>query len=157
MAEGLIKPNNKIVAYGTPKIEIERNVGTATEMYPGRVVIKGSTDYDVVVATANAVAPIGWLGYETCNPNYKPADTTSATYAVGDKVPVLGGGGFIIVGTLATSQTIVKGDQLVCAANGQLAKKDTAAATNDYPVVAIAEESVTTTASTAPIMVRSLI
>lgn len=153
---GITKPNNKIVAYGTPAMETEANVETATNMYPGRLVKAGSTAYDVVVCTAADLNPGGWLGYETCNPNYKKAAPTTI-YEASDKVPIIRGGHFVIVAKLATSQTILKGDALVAAADGMVAKKDDAEATHDFPIVGYAEEAVTTTSSAADILVRSVI
>jgi len=174
---GLPTPVGKIVVAGAPPIVLERTIETVANCYPGRLVKKGTTDRDVVVNDAGL--PVGWLGYEQAGTPFKPA-TPATIYVVGDEAPVVKGGGFVILAKLATSQTIVAGDQLVPAAAGMLAKATaltgtiTAGSTNVtgddatppvvitgdvgvLPVVAIAEESVTTTSAAADIKVRSLI
>lgn len=174
----LVTPVGKIIVSGAePPIVTERTITTVANCYPGRLVKTGSTDRDIVVNDAGL--PLGWLGYEQADPNYKPA-TPATIYVVGDHVPVVRGGGFIILGTLATNQTIVIGDRLVPAADGMLQKatalsvkvatgatpvtstgaQPTIAAAGDVgvlPVVAIAEESVKTTTTAANIKARSLI
>ena len=147
---GHVKPVNKIIAAGKPLVQ-ELKVQTETTMYPGRLVIKGTTDNDVIVATAAAVNPGGWLGYEQTAPAFRPS-TPSDMYAADDMVAVLNGGGFIIVGTLAASEAIAKGAALECGAAGTLQ------ALSGGILVAYAEESVTDSGSgTANIMVRSVI
>ncbi len=145
---GFKKPNNKIVAAGEPLVQ-ELKVETATNMYPGRLVKKGTNDDDIVVNTANGAA-VGWLGYEQTNPQYKPANVDTA-YSAGDYVAVLNGGGFVIVGRLASGQSVDKGDKLEAAANGELT------ALSSGTMVAIAEETVDASAAAKDIMVRSLI
>jgi len=171
---GFKKPNNKIVAAGEPLVQ-ELKVETATNMYPGRLVKKGTNDDDIVVNTASGM-PVGWLGYEQTNPQYKPANVDTA-YAANDYAAVLNGGGFVIVGRLASGESVNKGDLLVPAANGELQEADTleiasgsttvtSTAANgdiitghygDAPVVAVAEETVDASAAAKDIMVRSLI
>jgi len=171
---GLKKPTNKIVVGGEPLVQ-ELKVETATNMYPGRLVTKGTNDDDVVVCGATD-KPIGWLGFEHTQPAYRPADVDTI-YAQNDQAAVLNGGHFFIVGRLASGENVSKGDWLVPAANGELkaasaltvdsgATTVTSSAANgaiisgevgDNIVVAIAEESVDATAGAADIMVRSLI
>lgn len=174
---GLSTPAGKIIVAGTVPIVLERTIETVANMYPGRLVKKGTTDRDVVVNDAGL--PVGWLGYEQAAPSFKPA-TPATIYVVSDEAPTLKGGGFVILAKLATSQAIVAGDQLVPAADGMLKKATalvgtiTAGATQVtgddatppvvitgdvgiLPVVAIAEESVTTVGTAANIKVRSLI
>jgi len=172
---GLRKPTNKIVAAGSPLVQ-ELNVETATNMYPGRLVIKGTDDNDIAVCGAAGIS-VGWLGYEQCgNAAFMPTDVNTI-YAEGDQAPVLYGGKFVIVGKLTTSQTIVKGDRLVAGADGTVQKAaaeglaegstpvTSTAATGVVTgsigaggiVVGIAMESVTTTDAVADIMVLSLI
>ena len=149
---GHIKPINKIVAAGTPLVQ-ELKVETATTMYPGRLVQKGTNDDDIIVADSavgNDLA--GWLGYEQTAPAFRPS-TPDTIYAQNDMAAVLNGGDFVIVACLATSQTITKGEALTSAAAGQLVTSDLTAEN----VVAYAEESVTTTDAIADIMVRSVI
>ena len=169
--------SNAIVQGGTvPIVEKDAQIETVANCYPGRLVKKGTGDKDLVVATAGS-NPSGWLGYEQAAPTEKPA-TMTTIYAVGDVPPVLKGGGFIILGTLATSQTITKDDALVPGADGMLKKATslgivsgavdmTSAAANGTTVISgsagterivgYADESVTTTSATATIRVRSVI
>jgi hypothetical protein len=173
---GLRKPTNKIVAAGKPLV-MELNVETATNMYPGRLVIKGTNDNEVKVCGAAGIS-VGWLGYEqVTNAGYMPTDVNTI-YAAGAQAPVLYGGGFVVVASLAENNIIVKGDRLVAAANGEVSKaaaavtiagdtdvKSSAAAapiSGTVPeggiVVGIAMETVTTAAGvSADLMVLSLI
>lgn len=172
---GLRKPINKILVGGSPLV-IEQKVETATNMYPGRLVIKGTNDDDVVISGAGGICT-GWLGYEQGNAEDLPDDVNSI-YTINKKAPVLLGGGFLIVGYLAQSQTIVKGDRLVAAAGGMVSKAAAATVTTGSAsasavsgttptitgsigiggiVVGIAMETITTTGAEADIMVRSLI
>jgi hypothetical protein len=172
---GLKAPNNKILVAGTPLIQ-ELNVENATNMYPGRLVKKGTNDNDVTVSGAAGIC-LGWLGYEQCtNAGFMPTDKTTI-YAADAQAPVLYGGGFVVIGKLAASQTVVKGDRLVAAADGMVSKAAAAvtkagstpvtSSADDAPisgtvpeggiVVGIAMESVTTTNAAADIMVLSLI
>lgn len=146
---GHIKPTNTIVAAGTPLVQ-ELKVEAAANMYPGRLVIKGTNDDDVSVAGAAAANCAGWLGYEQTAPAYRPS-TPDTIYVINDQAAVLNGGGFVVVGTLTTSQTIAKGAKLESGADGTL--QALAAGT----LVGYAEESVTTTGATADIMTRSVI
>jgi len=165
---------NAIVQGGYPNVD-ELNVETATNMIPGRLVKKGTADTDIVVGTA-LCSPAGWLGYEQSAIVFRPKDKTTA-YAAGDQAPVLSGGKFSVLATLATSQTIVKDDPLVAGADGTVQKADvltidsgatnvTSSAANgavisgsigDAPIVGFADESVTTTSTTKTIRVRSVI
>lgn len=171
---GFLKPDNKILVAGNPLVQ-ELKVETATNMYPGRLVKKGTNDDDIVVGTAGADV-IGFLGYEQCRDSDKPANVDTA-YAAGAWAPVLSGGGFIIVARLANGENVSKGARLVAAANGELkeasalavpsggttvtsdkAQPDISGAVgSEGVVVAIAEESVDASGGAADIMVRSLI
>jgi len=168
------KPNNKIVAQGEPLVE-ECKVESATNMYPGRLVKKGSSDSQIVVCGATDM-PIGWLGYEQAAGPYKPSDVDTA-YSANDFAPVLYGGKFVIVGRLASGEVVNKGDLLVPAANGELKKAETlqiasggtsvtSTAANgdiitghygDAPIVAKALESVDASGGAQDILVLSLI
>jgi len=171
---GFRKPTNRIVVAGEPIVH-ECKVETATNMYPGRLVQKGTNDDDIVVGTATGM-PIGWLGYEQAHSAYQPS-TVDTAYSLNDRAPVLNGGKFVIVGRLATGENVSKGDLLVPAANGELKKASTltvaAGATavtstaangdiisghyGDAPIVARAMESVDASGGAADIMVLSLI
>jgi len=154
MTFGFVKPNNSIVVDdnggGRKPLIQGLNVEAAANMYPGRLIMKGTNDNDAVVAGVGGLVT-GWLGYEQADPNFMPADVDTL-YAVNDKAPVLYGTGFVLVASLATAQTIVKGDRLSAGAAGQVIKTVSPAV-----VVGVAMETVTTTGSAADIMTLSLI
>lgn len=104
------RPNNKIISKGKPLTQ-ELKVENATNMYPGRLVKKGTNQDDMVVSTAADGDIIGWLGYEHTAPAYRPESPTTI-YIVDDQAVVLSGGSFVILaecsGALATKGTAVK-------------------------------------------------
>lgn len=116
---GINPPANKIIAGGSCLTQ-ELKIETAANCYPGRFVEKGTNDDDIQ-ASGGTSAPIGCLGYEQCNPAYKP-DSITGIYSVGAMAPVLKGGPFIhapaclIAGTVA-----VKDDYLLNWSSGQVA------------------------------------
>lgn len=114
---GLIKPTNKLVVTGKPKVQ-ELNVETATNVIAGRLAKKGTNDDDVVVATAGCV-PAGWIGYENTAPVYQP-DDMDTEYAQGDKIAVLRGKEFALISKLASGESVNKDDPLVTAGDGML-------------------------------------
>jgi hypothetical protein len=173
---GVIKPTNKIIAGGKPAFVQELNIETATSMYAGRLVKKGTNDDDIVVNTV-AGASVGWLGFEDTAIQYRPTNVDTI-YEASAKASVLSGGGFLIVGRLASGQNVSKGARLVAAASGELtvaipAVATTGAATasavdattptidgsvgSDGIVVAIAQQSVDATSAAADIVVQSMI
>lgn len=116
---GIIKPSNRILERGTPTVITSHNIETATNMYAGRLVQKGTTDYDIVVA--DGVNPvIGWLGWEQADMNNRPA-TVDTIYAAGDEAPVLRGGNFNIVASLAVGFVAARGDVLIPWGSGTVA------------------------------------
>lgn len=143
-------PTGVIVDQGVPLVD-QRKVKTVANCYPGRLVIKDTTDNQIKVCGAAGDA-VGWLGYEQASMNYKP-DTVDTIYVVGDFAPVLHGCNFDIVGRLASGQSVAAGAKLKPAANGEL----TAATVGTDHVVAIARETVDATAAAADIIVGSLI
>ena len=153
---GYVKPTNKIVVAGKPLVQ-ELKVETATNMYPGRLVTKGTNDDDIIVNTAST-AVIGWLGYEQItNPGFQP-DTVDSIYIINAQAPVLNGGGFVIVGRLASGQSVAKDAKLKATAAGELTAigaEDLDASSNF--VVATAEETVNASGAAADIIVKSMI
>lgn len=167
-------PTNGIVASGQPKVQ-HLYVETASEMYPGRFVKKGTHDNDIEVCGAGGKS-IGVLGYEHASKKYRPA-TKAALYLLADYAPVLNGPGVVLLLEVAASQTIVKGDKLVVAANGKVSLASAAAppvsstpvtSTGAQPTmtgpiptegipVAVAEESVITIDEAGYILGRLLI
>lgn len=140
------KPTNKIIVAGQPLTQILK-VETVANVYPGRLVKKGTNDDDIVVGTAS-VENVGWAGYENTIKKHRPA-TVDTIYLINAQIAVEHGGGFIIVGSWAGG-TCKKGDLLKGIAAGQLSG---GTAGTDH-IVAIAEESMT---GAGDIMVRSLI
>lgn len=172
---GVTTPTNSIIAGGKPLVQ-ELKVETATNMYPGRLVKKGTADDDIVVNTA-AGAALGWLGYEQTDPVFMP-DDVDTIYAANAQAAVLFGGGFLITGSLASGQSVVKGDRLVAAASGELTIAVAAIATtgsatasvvdattptidgsvgSDGIIVAIAQQTVDASSAAKDIVVLSLI
>jgi len=173
------QPSNKIVVDGKGKHVQMLKVETATNMYPGRLVKKGTNDDDIVVATANSDV-IGWLGYLDTIKKHRPA-TVDTIYLINAQVAVLHGPGMIVLASLKDGETITKGEKLVADAAGELVAAAAITATvpsgstavtstsaqpamtmaGSIPaagiIVAIAEESVTSSGSSEDIMVRSLI
>jgi len=115
---GVQAPTNRIVLSGSPTTLIQK-VETATNCYPGRLVIKGTNDDDVVVATG-IKSPGGWLGFEQCDANYQPTNLTTI-YAANDQVPVVSGDCLIKMPSgLALGTVAYKNDLLFPWANGQV-------------------------------------
>ena len=114
----LTKPANKIVVFGEHLGRVEElEVETATNVIPGRLVKRGSSDAQIVVNT-DAGVPVGWVGYEQAHKNYRPDNKTTA-YAAGAQCPVLKGPGMVIIAHVATGNNVTKGAPLVAAANGE--------------------------------------
>lgn len=108
------QPKNQIVVSGKSDVQY-LNIETASECYTGRLVKKGTHDNDLVVCSAGGAA-IGVLGYEQAAKSYRPA-TRDTLYVQNSQAPVLSGKAVVLF-YLAKSQTVVKGDKLVAAANG---------------------------------------
>ena len=135
MPQAVVKPANQIVAFGDP-LAVEMEVGanaTAAKMLPGRVVIFDDVDQTVKEAGAKATVETGFLEVA---PNKKKADA----YAVGDQVKVIIGECLAVL-TLLASENVTRGDDLVTAADGKLAKKAVGAMGAQGSVVAKAWES----------------
>lgn len=129
---GYTRPANKIVVAGNPLVQ-ELKVETATNMFPGRLVKKGTNDDDVVVVAADTDGIVGVLGWEQAHQVHRP-DTVTTIYAASAQAPVLSGS---FVGVAETTVTVNKGDDLYPAAAGKLS----ATPGTSTHVVAIAEES----------------
>jgi hypothetical protein len=148
----MIQPTNAIVLDSQNMHVQQLKVETATNMYPGRLVKKGTNDDDVVVATAATDKHIGWLGYEQTTKKHRPA-TVSTIYLVNAKVAVLSGPGMVLVGLAELGASITKGQRLKAGAIGGLSGGTDG---TDH-MVAIAEETVDASSVAKAILVRSLI
>ena len=114
---GFVEPDNKIIAYAPNTVLIQEEKAEATTIKPGMVVMKGTNDDDVVACDGVTKAPFGIAGYEqsflgaASSTSNRPANVDTA-YAKDARVPVLGGGGFVAMMTLAPGVGTVKGDLL---------------------------------------------
>lgn len=144
------KPTNKIIVAGQPLTQILK-VETAANVYPGRLVKKGTNDDDIVVNTALGAA-VGWAGYENTIKKHRPA-TVDTIYLINAQIAVEHGGHFVIVGSLASGQSVTKGALLCAAASGELS----GGTAGTHHIVAIAEETKDASAGAEDIMVRSLL
>jgi hypothetical protein len=137
----LQKPSNRIVVQGQP-LHDNFLIETVTTMYPGRLVKKGTADHQIVVNTVNN-SPLGWLGYEqTENEEDKP-DTVDTIWTA-KWAPVLYGGGFVVVGSLANGVGAVTAGSLVCAAAaGEVTSATALTATTPTGTTAVTSTSAT--------------
>lgn len=107
---GFQPPNNQIVVSGSPTVQ-ELKIETATNCKPGRFVMRGTNDDDIVVCNG-LKPPIGILGYEQCHPSFKP-DSRTGTYAAGAMAPVLNGDfvaispGAVVAGTVGLKSQLL--------------------------------------------------
>ena len=115
---GYATPIARIVTKGAPPLMTQQNVGTVANMYPGRLVVREDTDYDVKIGDGLA-PPLGWLGWEQADISTRPK-TTADIYTVDKEAPVCRGGGFSIYGKLANPCVAVKGDLLCSWSTGRV-------------------------------------
>ncbi len=135
MPQGIVKPANQIVAYGDP-LAVEMEIGanaTAAKMLPGRVVIFDDVDQTVKEAGAKAASVAGFL-------EIAPAKKKTDAYSVGDQAQVVVGECLAVL-TLLANESVTRGDKLVTAADGKLAKQAVGAMGGQGAVVAEAWES----------------
>ena len=135
MPQGIVKPTNQVVAAGDPLI-VEMEIGanaTVAKVVPGRVVIFDDADQTVCEAGAKADNVVGFI-------EVSPDGTKSTEPAVGDQVPVVIGECLAVL-TLLASENVTRGDPLVTAADGKLAKQAVGAMGGQGSVVAYAWES----------------
>jgi len=135
LPQGVVKPSNQIVAYGDP-LNVEMEIGanaTEAQMVAGRVVIFDDADQTVKEAGAAAANIVGFLEVD-------PAKKKTDNYAVGDQAKVVIGECLAVL-TLLANESVTRGDALVTAANGKLAKQAVGAMGAQGQVVAYAWES----------------
>lgn len=140
MPQGIVKPVNQIVASGKPLI-VEMEVGahaTAAKMLPGRLVIFDDTDWSVIEAGAKADNVVGFLEVA---PDKKKTDA----FALGDQVKVIMTDCIALL-TLLASENVARGDPLVAAADGKVAKQAVGAMGGQGSVIGWALESSNVTA-----------
>lgn len=116
---GHVTPGNKIIDFGDPEIKIEKNVETVANVYPGRLVAKGTTDYDVKVADGVLAVPVGWALFEHTSDEYQK-DLYTTIYTVSDKIMVGRGGNFSIYAWLPKYWSARQGDKMFSWIGGQV-------------------------------------
>ncbi len=117
MPQSIVKPANQIIAAGDPLI-VEMEIGanaTVAKVVPGRVVIFDDADQTVKECGAKAA---GWVGVIEVSPD----GTKTTQPVVGDQVPIIVGDCLCVL-TLLASENVTRGDPLVTAADGKVAKQ----------------------------------
>jgi hypothetical protein len=135
MPQGIVKPTTQIVAFGDPLV-VEMEIGanaTAAKMLPGRVVVFDDADQTVKEAGAKAASVAGFL-------EIAPAKKKTDAYAVGDQAQVVVGECLAVL-TLLANESVTRGDKLVTAADGKLAKQAVGAMGGQGAVVGEAWEA----------------
>jgi len=135
MPQGIVKPASQIIASGKPLI-VEMEVGanaTEAKMLPGRLVIFDDSDWSVLEAGAKADNVVGFL---EINADKKKTDHCE----VADQVKVVMGECVALL-TLLAAENVARGDPLVSAADGKVAKQAVGALGGQGSVIGWALES----------------
>jgi hypothetical protein len=135
MPQNIVKADNQVLVAGDP-LKIEMEIGanaTAAKMLPGRLVIFDTTDQTVKEAGAKADNVVGIL-------DVAPDKTEATAYAVGDPAMIIIGE-CIAKLTLLASENVTRGDPLVSAADGKVAKQAVGAMGAQGSVIGWAWES----------------
>jgi len=117
MPQAIQKPANQVIAAGDP-LRVEMEIGanaTPAKMLPGRVVIFDDVDQTVKEAGAKADGEVAILDVALDK-------LESDHYAVGEQVMIILGE-CIAKLTLLASENVARGDPLVTAADGKVAKQ----------------------------------
>ena len=135
MPQGVQKPSNQILAAGNP-LRVEMEIGanaTAAKMLPGSVVIFDDVDQTIKEAGAKATGEVFVL-------DLQPDELEATAYAVGDQAMVIVGE-CVAKLTLLASENVTRGDALVTAADGKIAKQAVGAMGAQGRVIGYAWES----------------
>ena len=111
MPQGLVKPANGILYAGQPLIQ-EYEVKTATSMYPGRLVITDTNEWNIKVATSGAATVLGVLDVE-------PGQLRTTLYDDGDQARVLSGD-IVVLLTKDADLAITIGQKVIPANSGMV-------------------------------------
>ena len=115
-----VKPSNAIVVDSLNMHVTTKTVQTADNVYPGRLVMKGTNDDDIVVCDGSTQYPVGWAGYEQTAKKYRPA-TVDTIYLINAQIAVVWGPGMVIVGAIPIiGAAITVGTPLTYAPAGKL-------------------------------------
>jgi len=135
MPQGLVKPANQVLVAGNP-LAVEFEVGanaTEADMLPGRLVIFDDLNHTVKEAAAKADNVVGFLDVDA-------SKREATNYSKGDQARVIMGE-CIAKLTLLAAENVTRGDPLVAAANGKVAKQAVGAMGGQGTVIAHALES----------------
>ena len=124
-----VQPARGILCSGIPIIE-EYEIETASECYPGRLVIPGTGTHQVVVATSGSALVIGVLDTE-------PDELRTTIYVVNTQARVLRGDIVVLVEAISGAN-IAMGGLVQAAANGTVIES-----TDATKAVGKAEEAIT--------------
>lgn len=154
---GYLTATDKIVLAGSVNSK-EFEIETVANMYPGRLVMHGTTNNEIIVDDGSGLA-YGWLGYEDSPIMYRPANIDTI-YVVNDRAAAVFGPGIVLRAKLLNGTNVVMGDRLVGAGSGKVKKWTPVpidAASAEEAQVAIAMQDGTTTGDDINLIVRSLI
>jgi len=117
---GYTTPTGRLVIKGAPANTVYRNLGTVANGYPGRLVVRETTDYDVKVSDG-ILPPLGWIGYEQQATQYQVTNISTIN-VVDTEVPVINGGGFTIYmpSGLTVGSYAAQGDPLLSWSAGKV-------------------------------------
>jgi hypothetical protein len=148
---GTPRPTNVIVADSRGLKLTTKKVETATSVYPGRLLEKGTNDDDVIVCGgSNAV--VGVAGYEHTPKLYRKA-SISTIYTASDKIAVISGPGTHVVLSIASGGAAVVGTLLKSTTAGQV----TVGTAGTDHIIAKALETVTGASSTGSPILTELV
>jgi hypothetical protein len=135
MPQWLVKPANQVVIAGDP-LKLEYEIGanaTEADMLPGRVVIFDSTTGTVKESGAKGHGIVGFL-------DVAPTNLEADNYVRGDEAMVIKGECMAKL-TLLAAENVTRGDRLVAAAHGKVAKLAVGAMGAQGDIIGYAEES----------------
>lgn len=132
MPQGLVQPSNAVLYAGDPLV-IEMEVKTATRMYPGRLVITDSNEWDIKVCTSGATTALGVLDVE-------PTELKTTVYDAADQARVLHGD-IVVLLRKDSGGAVAIGDRLIPADSGMVQKGTTAGAVVGYALQAVAAQT----------------
>ena len=119
MPQGIVNPSNVVLCAGVPIIT-ECEVKTATQMYPGLVVVRDTSDGNIKIGTTAVADPLGVL-------DLKPEGLRSTIYTQYDQARVLSGPCDVLINA-CSGATITAGITLVTGSGGTCAQGTTAGA-----------------------------
>lgn len=138
---GTPRATNVVITNRESALITTKKVETATNVYPGRLLEKGTNDDDIVVCGGSNPV-VGVAGYEDTPKLYRPA-TKATIYTASAKLAVVRGPGTKVILRIASGEAAVVGSILKASTAGMVA---VATAGTDH-VIAKANETVTGAAS----------